>query len=282
MSAEIEKIVPDRHHSFRLLTPQLRDRYYWHYHPEYELVYLEGADGIRRIGGHTAPFRGSDLAFIGPYIPHLNFDYGVAGTYRKVVVQLRADFLGEAFLAAPELASVRQLFERTTGAAVFAGRTKESVGSKLVALPEAPPFRQLVSLLEIFEELADSGEVTTLAEQPIASDSLFREERRIMEVRHFVSTHYQEEVDIGTVASLVHLTKPAFCRFFRKMTGQTFTEYLNRYRIQHARDLLRQGISVTEACYRSGFGSLSYFNRRFRRLTGENPTAFRRKHRRSG
>ncbi|MEY3052758.1 MAG: hypothetical protein RLY31_2543 [Bacteroidota bacterium] len=282
MKLEVEKIVPDGHRSFRLLTPQLRDRFYWHYHPEYELVYLEGADGVRRIGGHTAPFHGSDLAFIGPYIPHLNFDYGIEGSYRKVVVQLRADFLGAAFLDAPELSAVRRFFGRTEGAAIFHGRTKESVGAKLVSLAEEPPFRQLVLLLEILQELAQSEEVTALAEQPIASDSLFREEQRIMEVRHFVHTHYQGVVDIGTVSSLVHLTKPAFCRFFRKMTGQTFTEYLNSYRIQQARHLLQQGSSVTEACYRSGFGSLSYFNRRFRRQTGENPTACRRKMLRSG
>ncbi|MFN5476035.1 MAG: AraC family transcriptional regulator, partial [Sphingobacteriales bacterium] len=64
---------------------------------------MEGASGTRHIGDHISRYEGSDLVFIGPYIPHLNFDYGVRTQCETVVVQMKEDFLGSMFLQAPEL-----------------------------------------------------------------------------------------------------------------------------------------------------------------------------------
>ena len=76
--------------SYRLLlTPNLNDQYYWHFHPEFEICYVEGASGTRHIGDHISRYEGSDLVFIGPYIPHLNVDYGVRTQCETVVVQMK-------------------------------------------------------------------------------------------------------------------------------------------------------------------------------------------------
>src|SRR5579871_810050 len=77
MKAKLENISADQDSSFRiLLTPKLNDLFYWHFHPEYEIVYVEAEQGFRHIGDHISKYEGSDLALIGSNIPHLNFDYG--------------------------------------------------------------------------------------------------------------------------------------------------------------------------------------------------------------
>jgi YesN/AraC family two-component response regulator len=58
----------------------------------------------------------------------------------------------------------------------------------------------------------------------------------------------------------------------------TFTDFVNQYRITQAKTLLLKDVSVSEACYEVGFESLSYFNKLFKTLTGENPSAFKKKH----
>ena len=99
--------------SFRiLLTPNLNEMFYWHFHPEYEIVYVEAPDGFRHIGDHISKYEGSDLAFIGPNIPHLNFDYGVKTTVDTVVVQMKENFLGQRFFFIPEIAAIKNLFEK--------------------------------------------------------------------------------------------------------------------------------------------------------------------------
>ncbi|MEY3368843.1 MAG: hypothetical protein RI973_1998 [Bacteroidota bacterium] len=277
MKVKLEAIPPDEGRSYRLLTPRLNDLFFWHYHPEYEIVYIEGASGTRHIGEHISAYQDSDLAFIGPHIPHLNFDYGIKSPYEKVVVQLREDFLGQAFLQSPELKQVRQLFDRSKGGIVFSGATKREAGKILMAMPAEKPFRQLLLLLEVFQLLANSREYTTLGAKPIESNAHFREQQRIKQVQNFVEQHYRRKIDVRELASLTHLSTAAFCRFFKKNNDLTFTEYINRYRIQRAQQLLLQGSSVTDACYMCGFENLSYFNKTFKKLSGENPTAFKRR-----
>ena len=98
MKAQREAISTDENSSFRiLLTPNLNELFYWHFHPEFEIVYVEADHGFRHIGDHISKYSGSDLALIGPNIPHLNFDYGVKATVETVVVQMQEDFLGKDY-----------------------------------------------------------------------------------------------------------------------------------------------------------------------------------------
>jgi len=283
VKSTLERITPDANSSFRLLlTPHLEDVFLWHYHPEYEVVYIEGASGTRHVGDHISRYVGSDLVFIGPNIPHLNFDYGVRTEYRKVVVQLNQDFLGAALWGAPEFATVADLFARARSGLSFHGETKAEVGRELGRLAALPPFERLLVLLRIFERLAESDEVTRLHGQPVAGAYDLDEQRRLKRLTQFVSEHYTRHIELREAAELVHLTETAFCRSFKRMTRLTFTQFVNRYRVHEAQRLLLMDHSVTEAAFECGFESLSYFNRVFRGVTGENPLAFKRRHRNGG
>ena len=276
--ARREKWPSDPHSSFRILvTPHLENVFLWHYHPEHELVYIEGTDGARHIGDHLERYEGSDLAFIRPNVPHLNFDYGVSRHHTKIVVQLRADFMGPEFLGKPELAAIRRLFEAPEGASYFTGATKASVGAKLKALPEMDRFRQFIALLEIFHELAESPEKTPVTAKAIESEQDFRDQQRLKKIQRYVAENYSQPIALQEVINLTGLSAPAFCRYFKKSAGQTFTEYLNAHRIRQARKMLLNDSSVTEACFACGFENLSYFNRVFRKLNGENPLSFKKK-----
>lgn len=279
MKAQIESIKPDQSSSFRVLqTPHLENIFYWHVHPEYEIVYIEGTNGTRHIGDHISRYEDSDLAFIGPNIPHLNFDYGVKPNHEKIVVQLKEDFLGKDFLLAPELADVKRLFDAAKTGLVFKGKTKEIVGEKLKELTTLTGFKQLSMLLEIFQTLAQSSEIDPLSIQPLANNQAFKEQQRLKNIHNFVEQNYAQTIDFQEVIALSNLSNAAFCRYFKRMTGITFTDYLNQYRINQAKQLLLQDYSVTETCYACGFENLSYFNKSFRRWVGENPLRFKKRH----
>ena len=135
MKAKREAISTDENSSFRiLLTPNLNELFYWHFHPEFEIVYVEADHGFRHIGDHISKYSGSDLALIGPNIPHLNFDYGVKATVETVVVQMKEDFLGKDFLSLPEMVTIKDLFERARHGLAFYGETKRVAGEKLKKL----------------------------------------------------------------------------------------------------------------------------------------------------
>lgn len=279
MKVKLEAVRPDANSSFRiLLTPHLNDLFYWHYHPEYELVFIDGVSGTRHVGDHISTYEGSDLVFIGPNVPHLNFDYGVRDEYREVVVQLSEDFLKANFLTMPELADIAGLFERARQGISFGGPIKETVGMRLAQLADRPPFEQLLDLLALFQQLATTPDFTLLNARPVENAYNLNEQQRIRRLYRFVEDNYQRRIDLTEAADLTNLTKAAFCRYIRRMTRLTFTEFLNQYRISQAKKRLLLDQSVTEACFGSGFESLSYFNRVFRKLAGENPSQFRKRH----
>jgi AraC-like DNA-binding protein len=274
-----EAIHPDVDSSFKiLLTPNLNDLFYWHFHQEYEIVYVEAASGIRHIGDHLSRYEGSDLALIGPYIPHLNFDYGVKTRVETVVVQMKEHFLGATFFSMPEIAAINDLFERARTGLAFYGDTKKIAGEKLKELTSLSHFDQLITLLQVFQLLASSHEFSNLQSRPIANATVLKEQRRLHTIYHFIEMHYQRPINVNEVARLVHLTTAAFCRYFKKSTHCTFTGFLNQYRINQAKKLLLNDKNVTEACYASGFDNLSYFNKTFKKLEGVNPSHFKKQH----
>ena len=281
MRSTLEQIRPDAGSSFRLLlTPHLSDVFLWHYHPEYEVVYIDGASGTRHVGDHVSRYEGSDLVFIGPNVPHLNFDYGVATDYRKVVVQLAPDFLGNALRERPEFAAIAALFERARGGIAYHGRTKTLVGRQLTRLAGLPPFERLVLLLRAFQRLAESDEWTSLGGEALVGVHDPHEDRqRLAQVSRLVADHFARRIELREAAATAHLTEAAFCRFFKRMTRRTFTEFVNQVRVHEAQRLLLTDHSVTEAAFACGFESVAYFTRVFRRVTGENPLAFKQRHR---
>src|SRR5438309_25306 len=142
MKVKREEIKTDVDSSFKiLLTPNLNDFFYWHFHPEYEIVYVEAATGIRHVGDHVSRYENSDLVFIGPNIPHLNFDYGVKTACEQVVVQMKEDFLGKSFFELPEMAQIKKLFERAKTGVAFHGKTKQQVCERLKKLAARPHFQ---------------------------------------------------------------------------------------------------------------------------------------------
>lgn len=279
MKVKREEISPDLNSSFHiLLTPHLHEVFLWHYHPEYEIVYITGASGTRHVGDHISRYEGSDLVFIGPNIPHLNFDYGVKTDHRKVVVQMKEDFLGSHFLQIPEFSDIARLFALARHGVSFYGETKRRVGEKLDKLVESSHFDRLMSLLSIFQDLATSSEMTLLGGKPIENQYNLKEQQRLKLVHRYIEENFQRKIDIREMASRVNLTEAAFCRYVKKMTQLTFTQFVNQYRINQAQKLLLLDYNVTEACFASGFESVSYFNKTFRKVTGENPLQFKKRH----
>jgi AraC-like DNA-binding protein len=273
----VEAVKPDEGSSFTILNPHYTHTFLWHLHPEYEIVYAEAASGPRHVGNHIAKYEGSDLVFIGSNIPHLNFDYGVHTECEQIVIQMKENFLGEIFFNNPEIAAIKQLFKKASHGLSFYGDTKREAVIALKQLQSLNRFDQLLSLLRIFQLLATSAEVTVLNQQPAANKAFEKQQKRMSYIYKYVEENYQQTPNVNKLAQQVHLTTSAFCRYFKKQTQLTFTDFINQYRINEAKNLLLQDKSVSEACFATGFEQLSYFNKTFKKLTGENPSVFKKR-----
>jgi AraC-like DNA-binding protein len=274
----LEKITPDENSSFHLMVnPRLHDFFFWHFHPEIELVFLDGADGTRHVGDHLSPFYKTDLVLIGPYIPHLNFDYGIKTDYEKTVLHLQEDFLKDMLDRTPELQEINQLFLDAAHGIVYGDLVKAEVGPRLKKLNQLSGFAQFLEVLHILHLLAVTTDKQLLHQMPYQNRVHKKEQERLRKIYDLIDARYKEKITVDEAAATANLGKEAFCRYFRKMTRLSFIEFLHLYRVNQSKRMLRLGKSITDACYNSGFESLSYFNRVFKKHAGETPSAFRRR-----
>jgi len=254
------------------------DRYFWHYHPEYEIVFVRKGSGKLHIGEHLKNYEEGELVFIGPDLPHTGFGYGVIGEHEEIVVQLRKDFLGEEFMQKPELQHIRKLFERAKQGLSFQGKSRKIVAAKLQKMLTFSNFERLVELLKIFEILATTTEFSVLNAADKRFDFNHKDEDRINKVYEYVEKNYQKNVDIRAVADLANLTIPSFCRYFKKISHITYTDFVNEYRINQACRLLFENKPIADICFEVGFNNISHFNKTFKQLKGMSPREYKSNH----
>ncbi|QWX84449.1 helix-turn-helix transcriptional regulator [Cellulophaga sp. HaHaR_3_176] len=274
-----EVIAPDFGHSFtyqKFDENRINNNNVWHYHPELELVYINGGSGKRQIGSHVSYYSDGDLILIGSNLPHCGFTDNLTGNKSETVVQMKLDFLGNDFFNIPEMKKVQNIFEICTGGIAFSGSTKKKIGEKIEILEYQTDFQRLLSILNILNELGNSTEFKLLNAEGFSMEASMKDNDRINLVFNFVKTNFKEEITLEEIADMVSMTVPSFCRYFKKITKKTFVQFVNEYRLVHASKLLAEKpMSITDVCFESGFNNFSHFNKTFKAFTGQNPSEYR-------
>lgn len=105
-----------------------------------------------------------------------------------------------------------------------------------------------------------------------STDSAFRET-----VQQYIKDHYNEKLYLEEIAASCGYSKYYFCRQFKKCFGIGLSESVNRYRVERAKELMREGsLSVEEVAREVGFSSANYFEIVFRKSAGVSPTVYRK------
>ncbi len=281
MKASFEEIVG---HASRLLVFERCEFAFlshWHYHSEFELTLILDSQGQRLVGDCIQGYGPGDLVLIGPNLPHTwrsTSSDPKRQLHRAVVTQFRGDFLGDRLHQARELHEVAQLLLRARRGIAFGntpiGRT---VAKYLADLPTLSPARQLVTLLSALVDLAEERQGAVLASSGPQSFPRTASKRRIDNIYQYLDQHFNEDVDFARLSSQVHMDQASLCRFFKRTTGRTMTEYINELRIAEAtKCLIETDESLIDICYRVGFGNYAHFNRQFKRIKGCNPALLRK------
>lgn len=247
----------------------------WHYHPEYELTLIIKGSGRRLVGDSHENFESGDLVLIGPGLPHTWVsNEKMQGTHAAIVIQFSEQFI-ERFADLIELTSVNKLLLLARQGIHFSVKKSPALIEKMKLLPTETGIEKITHFLLILQEL------TKHKSRPLAS--LYFEsikgkenENRINKVCRFVQKHAAEAVSIHKAAALIHLSPSAFCKFFKRITGKTFSDYVNDIRIANVcNQLTGTDKQVAEIAYSNGFESITYFNRVFLKKKGLRPKVYR-------
>ncbi len=278
----LEKVEPTFGNSFtyKLFSEKNPNgKSFWHYHPELELVFIEKGSGKRHIGNHLSYFNDGDLVLIGPNLPHVGFKDRLTNDEQEIVVQFKYDFMGSEFFDKIEMQNIKGLLERAKYGISFYGRTKQEVGILLKDFNWVKiKFDQLLQLLRILEMLALSNEYNLLNANDQLAIVLNPQDNNKMDLIYdYVRSHFEEKIYLEEIAENVAMSVPSFSRYFKKMTGKTFSNFLMEFRVVHACKLLAEdNMSITEICFSCGFNNFSHFTKSFKRITGKSPSDYKK------
>ncbi len=249
---------------------------FWHFHPEIELIYVNKGKGKRHIGNHLSYFNNSQLLLIGSNLPHNGFTDRLTTNGSETLIQFHPEFLGNKFFDIPEMKKVHKLLEKAKKGLLFGVKTKTKLGPKIEKITEKEGFKQILILLEILNTLSKADDYTLLNADGYALETQPQDSSKINVIFKYVNENFNRHITLDEIADLVSMTVPAFCRFFKKTTGKTFTKMVNEYRIVHATKLLSESqMSISEVSFECGFNNFSHFNKLFKEFTGKPASKYR-------
>ncbi|MFM8742253.1 MAG: AraC family transcriptional regulator, partial [Cytophagales bacterium] len=219
----------------------------WHYHPEYELTLITQGSGKRLVGDSYQNYETGDLVLIGPDLPHT----WVSNASKKkkhvsaVVIQFSQKFI-QSFLHINEFKEVSVLLASASRGLAF---SSSELTNQIIHLPEKSGVEKITALFLILQKLA-SQKSKKLASDHFRAVRGTENEKRINIICQYVQKHAVEKISLDKVAALVHLSRSAFCKFFRRATGKTLSEYVNDLRIGNAcEQLIESEKPINEIAY---------------------------------
>ena len=256
--------------------------FFWHYHPECELILILDSQGQRLVGDGIADYEPEDLVLLGSNLPHSWRSHPFPGNRRKmhraIVIHFREDFLGPQFFKENEMDQVAELLHRARHGLAFShSRTTRDVARRLKELPGCKPGRRLVLLVSTLLDLAEEPNVQRLSTKLLRPVSLAHDQERINRVCQYLATHHREKIDFAELCERMRMDLSSLCRFFKRTTGRTMTTYVHELRIGAASSLLKETEqSILDIAMGVGFENYSNFCRQFKKIKGCNPRTLRK------
>lgn len=277
MKAQLEDISSEKGNSsfyaYRFQVPFFEFK--WHYHPEYELTYIVKGYGYRIVGNAYEYFSEGDLVLIGSNLPHTWSSKLEDDVYSEaVVIQFSKEFIS-SFLKYDESILIKKMLESSDRGIYF--EASEVVVSKMMSLTESKGVDRILKLISILDDLSKK-QIKLIAPNAFHNIVSKKSEMRINKVCLFIQNNFYNKITLKEVAGLIYLTESNFCKFFKKATGKTYSDYLNEIRINEACRLLVQSEkTISQISFECGFETLSYFNRVFNTKKGITPSKYRKR-----
>lgn len=253
--------------------------HFWHAHSEMELTFIQKGEGMRYVGDSIQPFTNGDLVFLGSYLPHSWATYRNETTENERVAAKVFQFPASLFLELPEYRFLTSFFKEANRGLYFTNPSAALL-DKIHDFASFPRHLQVLRLFELVLELSAQKKRVPISKKPASMlpgfQFLEKEEQRLAGVLKWVHEQHAAGITLEQAANEAAMSKTYFCRWFRKINGYTFMQYLNRLRIEQACQMLVfSDKTVGEIAYASGFENISHFNRVFRTVKKQSPTALR-------
>ena len=251
----------------------------WHYHDEYELHLITATSGKAFVGDWIGPFEPGHVVLCGPRLPHnwVTMDLPEGGVAeRDLVIQFPHTPIEEASRHIPEMRAVLPLLERAKHGIEFFDIYPQAL-QHWRSVKAAQGLARFGAFCTFLSELAQCKDYRLLSNAQLQSVDNDAQLDQINAILSRITDNLNEDVSAADLARELGMTDSRFSRFFRRATGNTFTDFVNHVRINRACQwLMESDRPITNIGFDVGFNNIANFNRRFLDIKGMTPREYRR------
>ncbi|WP_158800084.1 AraC family transcriptional regulator [Pedobacter sp. L105] len=257
---------------------------YLHQHQEMQITWIIRGEGTLVVDNQLHRFASGDIYLLGANQEHLfksDPEYFVPGS-SKSIQTLNIFFNPKGKLAnllqLPEMMALQPFIQQSQVGFKLPTEYRDLISREILNIQYATGIEQLIHFSLLLKRLYNMNESL----EPLIRSSGSRlnpaefEESRLKNVYNYVILHYSQVISLDDIADMANMSVHAFCRYFKKKTGQTFLEFLNQTRVNEACRKLasRKFDSISTIAYDCGFNSINNFNRVFKNLTSQSPRQY--------
>lgn len=228
-------------------------------------------------GDTIMSFSEGDVVLIPPSMTHY-WEYDAkrvnnAGEITYLMVAFSQELIDNCIAIFPEIRRTLQENILPNEALKYGIKSAGIIKNALRKISELDDIGQLSEMIRLLPTIFKS-EDHFLIGKPIKIE---RDIRRIQQVVTYVMAHYPHVIKLDEIAEHIGMNRSAFCTFFKRNKGMTFSQFLVKYRLETAKELLiTTQKQISEICYSVGFSDLPHFTRIFKKTYGMSPSKYRK------
>lgn len=276
----------DKYFPFNIFrnTPNSHNILRLHWHDNIEIIYLADGHAVFDIGGQSIDAVTGDIIFVNS--GQLHSGYSVDNTY----VSFYALVFNKSLLGSqvPDPYHIKYIAPFLEGHSLFPGKIgvsdenynifRTAIENTINEFNAKMPGYEIQIKLYLYSIIISVMRYYLPSYSPIKNDKPYDKNIESFKILFsHIKQYYPEKITIEKASQIVNLSPFHFCKTFRKITGRTFIEFLNLYRVNEAEELLRStSLSVTEIAERVGFCNINYFDKVFKEFKRYSPSQCRR------
>lgn len=247
-----------------------------HRHDAWELYYVVHGQGNRMAGDTLQPFAAGDVALIPPsMLHHWEYAFDSAdkdGCVRYLMVAFSHSLVERCIEMFPELRNRLAGVMFPTDALKFGKESSRVIRKVLTEMNSMDELGRLSAMFRLLPFIFTSSD-HTFAGKPMRIE---QDVRRMQQICAYVMAHYVHAISLDDIATEVGMNRSAFCSYFKRCKGMTFSQFVTQYRVNTACELLKHSQKqVSEICYLVGFNDVPHFNRIFKKMKHMSPKEYR-------
>jgi len=274
MKSHYEKITPTYQQSFTCFSASEFNCVPYHHHKEIELTFIAKGHWQRYVGHHIDSFYDGDVVVIGSMLAHTwkpakaSIDSGNQLSY---VLQFDPNVFGDSFWTCPELSDLKCFLADSRYGLALTEHDHALTEVHFKKCIGAKGAQAIISFLQLWDYLLPYTWSKPLS--TVASNQIKLTKNPIIEtlIEHLL-LHYSDDIKQSDLAAMASMSISHFSRFFKRSTGYSFNDYLNRIRIEQAcHRLMNTHLSIAQVAFDVGYRNLSQFNLNFKKINKFTP-----------